>query len=146
LHGLALHLWKADLECRPAAVVYINAYERIAAIPTLVIFEHFDIGVEFIDENTGDPGVCVRKSPKRGAFCETNPISLLEGNRRSNPFLEAQLRLGCRSIVFESSVCGDGNFSVQLVAKYKDLGLQRCLRPQHQRSVRLQNNTNEHVG
>jgi hypothetical protein len=29
------------------------------------MLEHFDIGIEFIDENGGDPGVRLRKSPKQ---------------------------------------------------------------------------------
>jgi hypothetical protein len=41
-----------------------NRQNKNADHPTLDMFEHFDIGVEFIDENGGGPGVRLRKSSK----------------------------------------------------------------------------------
>jgi hypothetical protein len=59
------------------------------------MFEHFDIGVEFIDDNNGDPGVRLRKSPKRrvstGRDVSAKRTQFLcsKENRRLEPTLEA---------------------------------------------------------
>jgi hypothetical protein len=63
--------------------------------PTLDMFEHFDIGVEFIDDNNGNPGVRLRKSPKRrvstGRDVSAKRTQFLcsKENRRLEPTLEA---------------------------------------------------------